>query len=571
MMNHEMSPQDRQRIMSEDYADLLISYNGDDSIFQQFQDATVRIINFFDAIVHVPVTQINDNTVVDLGYSVMPTLYGMISRESLEASGILRLRNIPSLNLRGSGVLIGIIDSGIDYTNPIFKNADNTTKIVSIWDQTISSDHFPQNTYYGTEYDRAQINTALQSTNPLEIVPTTDVIGHGTMLAGIAAGNEVPESNFYGVAPEAELVVVKLKPAKRYLKEFFLVPENVTCYQENDIIFGLDYITSVATALNRPIAICIGVGSSFGAHDGRGTLSGYLSLVGQRPKIGIAVAAGNEGNARRHYYGRINQATGYDTVELSVGEGEAGFSMELWGDSPGIFSLDIQSPSGEFVPRVIPVLDEMRTVTFIFEETVIVIDYQMVESQSSDQLILLRFRRPSQGIWKFNVYGRADLNVGFNIWLPMAGFISDNTFFIRSDPYVTIQSLGNSEIPITVTAYNTVDDSLYAAASRGFTRIGTVKPEVAAPGVNIIAPSLDQGFYAVTGTSPAAAHTTGIAALLLEWAVVMGRQPNMNSVDMKIFMIRGARRDIDITYPNRDWGYGILDAFNIFDILRSSQ
>lgn len=571
MMNHEMSPQERERIMSEDYADLLITYNGDTSVFQQFEDATVHIINFFDAIVHVPVTQINDRTILELGYNVMPTLYGVISRESLEVSGILRLRNIPSFNLRGTGVLVGIMDSGIDYTNPVFKNADNTTKIVSIWDQTINDHHFPGHTFYGTEYDRDQINAALQSENPLEIVPTTDVLGHGTMLAGIATGNEVPDSNFYGVAPEAELVIVKLKPAKRYLKQFFLVPEDVTCYQENDLIFGLEYLTSVAATLNRPIAICIGVGSNFGAHDGKGTLSGFLSLVAQRPRVGVVIAAGNEGNARRHYSGRINPATGTDTVELSVGEGEEGFSMELWGDAPGVFSIDIQSPSGEYVPRVIPVLDETRIISFIFEETVIVIDYQMIESQSSDQLILLRFRKPSQGIWKFNVYGRADLNAGFNIWLPMTGFISDNTFFIRSDPYITIQSLGNSEVPITVTAYNPIDDSLYIDASRGYSRIGTIKPEVAAPGVNIVAPTVDQGFFTVTGTSASAAHTTGIAALLLEWAVVMGRQPNMNSVDMKIFMVRGARRDSNLTYPNRDWGYGILDAFNIFDILRSSQ
>ncbi len=571
MMNREMSPQDRMRIMSEDYADLLVNYNGDERVFQQFEDATVHIINFFDAVVHVPVIQINDNTIVRWGYSVMPTLYGMISRESLEASGVLRLRNVPGFNLRGRGVLVGIMDSGIDYTNPVFINADNTTKIVSIWDQTINDDHYPGQTFYGTEYGRDQINEALQSENPLEIVPSTDEIGHGTMLAGIAAGNEVPENNFYGVAPDAELVVVKLKPAKRYLKEFFLVPEDVTCYQENDLIFGLEYLATVAATLNRPIAICIGLGSSAGAHDGRGTLSRYLSLVAQRSGTSVIVAAGNEGNARRHYYGRVNPSTGYDTVELSVGEGEEGFSMELWGDSPGVFSVDIQSPSGEFVPRVIPVLDETRTISFIFEETVIVVDYQMVESQSSDQLILMRFRRPTEGIWKFNVYGRADLNAGFNIWLPMTGFISNNTFFIRSDPYTTIQSLGNSESPITITAYNSVDDSLYIAASRGYSRIGTVKPEIAAPGVNIVAPSIDQGFMEVTGTSAAAAHTTGIAALLLEWAVVMGRQRNMNSVDMKIFMIRGARRDIDITYPNRDWGYGILDVFNIFDILRASQ
>ena len=564
-----MTTQERERIISNDYADLLITYSGDENAFKNFTDATVHIIDYLNAVVHVPVQQITSKTIVRLGYSVMPSLFGLISQGSLEASGVIRLRSIPNFNLRGQGVLIGILDSGIDYTNPIFKNADNTTKITSIWDQTIFSDNYPTNTYYGTEYTREQINTALRSDNPHAIVPTTDEIGHGTMLAGIAAGNEVPESGFYGVAPEAELVIVKLKQAKQYLRDFFIVPEAVPCYQENDILFALDYLNTTAINQNKPIAICIALGTAQGAHDGRGTLSSYLSVLADDSGNGVIIAAGNEGNARRHYYGKVNVTTGYDTVELSVGEDELGFSMELWGDSPGVFSIDILTPTGEYVPRIVPRLDENRDISFIFEETTIIVDYQNIESQSGDQLIILRFHNPAPGIWKFNVYGRADLNIGFNIWLPMEGFISENTFFVRSDPYITILSLGNAQLPITVTAYNSEDDSLYLNASRGFTRIGIIKPEIAAPGVNIISPTLDQGFAGVTGTSAAAAHTTGIAAMLLEWAVVKGNQTTLNTLDMKIFMIRGARRDIELTYPNRDWGYGILDAFNIFDVLRT--
>ena len=566
-----MTTEERERIVSNDYADLLIAYSGDESVFQNFQDATVHIINFLDAIVHVPVQQISDSTIVELGYSVMPSLFGLISQESLEASGILRIRNVPNFDLRGQGVLIGIIDSGIDYTNPIFIKADNTTKIISLWDQTISSDNYPNQTYYGTEYTREQINEALLSESPLDIVPSMDEIGHGTMLAGIAAGNEVPESGFYGVAPDAELVVVKMKQAKPYLRDFFRVPQDVPCYQENDILFAMEYVMDVATSLNRPLALCIALGTSQGAHDGRGTLSSFLSLQATNYGLGIIVAAGNEGNARRHYRGTIDPTVGFDTVELFIGENEMGFSMELWGDSPGVFSIDIQTPSGEYVPRIVPRLDENRDVSFIFEQTTILVDYQIIESQSGDQLILVRFRNPTAGIWRFNVYGREDISAGFNIWLPMQGFISDNTYFIRSDPNTTILSLGNARVPITVTAYNTVDDSLYLNSSRGYSRIGLIKPEIAAPGVNITSPTLEQGFAEVTGTSTSAAHTTGIAAMLMEWAIVRGNQPNMSTLDMKIFMIRGARRNIDIEYPNRDWGYGILDVFNIFDSLRRGE
>lgn len=563
-----MTENGRNRIISEDYADLLIEYYGDYSVFDQFSNATVDIINSVLAIVHVPVQEVTDTAVYEFGYSAMPSLFGMISRESLESSGVLQIRDLPNFDLRGQGILIGIVDSGIDYTNPIFQNEDGTTRIAYLWDQTIESVNPPENQNYGTEYTREQINQALQSENPLNIVPSTDEVGHGTMLAGIAGGSEVQENDFFGVAPEAEFVVVKLKPAKRYLKEFFRIPEEAICYQETDILFSLEYIISVAARLGRPMAICIALGTSQGAHDGRGTLSSYLSLISTVPGIAVVVAAGNEGNSRRHYFDLVDQTVGYNTVELNVGENEGGFAMELWGQSPSIFSIDILSPTGEHIPRISSTLDENREISFVFEQTIIYVDFQMVESQSGDQLILIRFSNPTPGIWRFNVYERGNLNMGFHIWLPMEGFISDNTYFIRSDPYTTILSLGNAELPITVTAYNDEDDSLYINASRGYNRLGFPKPSIAAPGVKVTGPTLNQGFADFTGTSVAAAHTAGIAAMLLEWGFVRQNLFGMSTVEVKKLIIRGARRNVDITYPNPDWGYGILDIYNVFDTLR---
>lgn len=558
----------RDRIISEDYADLIIEYNGDTSVFEQFPDSTVQIINIQYAFVHVPVSFITQDIVFRFGYSVLPRCFGIISESSLESSGVFRLRNIPIFNLRGQGVLVGIIDTGVDYTNPVFQYADRTTRIVSIWDQTIVSDNPPQNMVYGTEFTRDQINEALQSEDPLSIVPSTDENGHGTMIAGIAGGNEVSESGFFGVAPDVEFIVVKLKPAKQFLRNFFYIPADAVCFQETDILQGFTYLYETSLRYGRPIVICLALGSSQGAHDGLGTLSTYISRVASSPGIGVVVAAGNEGNARRHYSGTINSATGYDTVELNVAENEPGFSMELWGSSPDVYSIDILTPSGEYIPRIAAGRDEHRVITFIFEATVIYIDYQMVESQSGDQLILVRFEDPSPGIWRFNVYERGGLNLGFNIWLPMEGFISDDTYFIRSDPFITILTLGNSINPLVVTAYNDGDDSLYLNSSRGFTRIDRIKPEVAAPGVNVIGPTLGGGFAPYTGTSVAAAHTTGIAALIYEWAIVRGNLPAMSTVEMKNLVIRGARRNINTVYPNRDWGYGILDIFNVYDALR---
>jgi len=334
-------------------------------------------------------------------------------------------------------------------------------------------------------------------------------------------------------------------------------------------MWAIKYIVEKANSLKRPVAICIGLGSSQGSHDGRGTLSTMITIGGAFPGIVISVAAGNEGNAKRHYFGEIDRELGYNTAELNVGNNEAGFSMELWGTAPNSYSLDIISPSGETVPFTVSSLRITREISFVFEETTIQIDYQAVEARTGDQIILMRFHKPTPGVWRFRVNSRGDLKGSFHMWLPMNGFITDDTYFIQSDPYTTVTSPGNSLVPITVTAYNADTNNLYQRASRGYSRINIVKPEIAAPGVNILAPTLSRGFSEMSGTGAAAAHTTGITALILEWGIVKENYKGINSIEVKKFLIRGAKRSPNITYPNKDWGYGILDVYNVFDILRA--
>jgi subtilisin family serine protease len=564
-----MTEDERQRIVSNDYTDFIIEYSNNPRILERFPNGTIHIMNARFAIVYSPASVITGRAISQFGYASFPTCFGLNSEISLEASGISTLRRIPVFNLRGQGVLVGIIDTGIDYTNPIFMRSDGTTRIAAIWDQTIQSERFPANFNYGTEYLAEDINQALSSPDPHSIVPSVDEIGHGTALAGIAAGSENAENKFSGVVPDAELVIVKLKQIKPVLREFFVIPEGVPAYQENDIMWASQYVIEVARRLQRPIAICIGLGSSQGPHDGRGALSALLSVGGDFPGVAISIAAGNEGNMRRHFFGRVDDQIGYSTVELNVGEEENGFTMELWGAAPNTYSIDILSPAGEYIPRISESLSVSREINFVFERTRIYIDYRLIEARTGDQLIIMRFIDPTPGIWRFQVYTRGDLEGSFHIWLPMNGFISENTYFIQSDPYTTITSPGNSLVPITVTAYNPVNNNLYQRASRGFTRIGVVKPDFAAPGVNIQAPTLDHGFAPISGTGAAAAHTTGVTAILLEWGIVRNNYPGIDSVEVKKFLIRGADRSPTQVYPNRDWGYGILDIFNVFDLLRS--
>lgn len=568
-----MTPEERYKITSDDFVDFIIKYSGNMAILDKYKDYSPLILDATYALIFIPVSQISSNFAVRLGYSVIPHCYALVSEESLEASGITRLRQMPGIELLGKGVVVGSVDTGIDYTNPVFKHADGTTKIIAIWDQTIgSTDQYPKNMtntpYFGTVYTAEQINQALKSNNPHQIVPSVDEIGHGTKLAGIAAGSKNQEYKFSGVVPEADLIIVKLKQAKRGLRDLFYIPKDVPCYQESDIMYAIQFIVDTARQLKRPIALGIGLGTSQGAHDNHGPLNQLLSVTSNFAGAAVSVAAGNEGGAKRHFFSIMEPSSPPVSVELNVGENEQGFSMELWGDPPTIYTLDILSPTGEHVPRILESLQENRQITFGFETTVINVNYIMVEPETGKQLILLRFRNPTQGIWKFQVYGRGDLEGAFHVWLPSDGFISTNTYFLFSDPYTTITSPGNATLPITVAAYNSVTSSLYPNSGRGFTASNIIAPDLTAPGVNIQCPTIDHSFGTLTGTSAAVAHTAGITAMILEWSIIEGNYPGIDTNGIRKFLIRGAKRSSVLEYPNRDWGYGIVDIYNSFNILR---
>lgn len=556
---------------SEDYADYIVDYRTNPNISELFPGAIVLKINNTYATLHLPVSEFANRAQKGGRLLILPKILGLTSEAALEASGIDKIRSIPDFNLRGQGVLIGIVDTGIKYTLPLFQKGDGTSKIAVIWDQTIPNPNRPTtDPHFGTVYSKDQINQAIKAENPLSIVPSTDENGHGTMLAAVAAGNEDRSADFAGVAPDSELIIVKLSPAKKYLKDFYAIPEDATGYQENNIMWGIQYCLQMARALDRPLALCIGVGSSLSAHDGTSPLPQQLSLVADTPNVGVVIAVGNEGNLGRHFFGTIDPSVGSVAVELNVSEKDKGFSMQLWGESPGIYSIDILSPSGEYIPRITAGLQLSRKISFIFEQTIIYIEYQTIEKKTGDELILMNFHDATPGTWKFTVYERGNLAGSFHIWLPMGDFISRDTYFTQADNNTTVVTPANATVPISATAYNPVGDVLYTNASRGFSRDNTINPELAAPGVNYTAPKLDGGYTNYTGTGVAAAHTAGIVALFLEWGVVKGNQPTFDTLEIKKYLIRGARRSSGLVYPNRDWGYGIIDMFNTFDVLRQN-
>ncbi len=506
----------------------------------------------------------------DLGtypYYRFPSIFTIESTVSIEKSGIGNVQRNTFLNLFGRGTLIGVIDTGIDYQHQAFLNSDGTSRIVSIWDQTEQSGTPPEGFTFGTEYSREQINLALKSDDPLSIVPSTDTNGHGTAIASIIAGKTNEEQSFSGVVPESELVIVKLKEAKQNLKNIFFVPEDAYCFQESDINLGVTYLRTVFQKLNRPLIICNALGSNQGGHDGNGLVSGYFNYLVQLPGIGISVAAGNEGNKRRHYYNSTLSEPYYNDFELRIGENDKRFSMEIWPYAPARLTIDISSPNRESTKRIYPELKECRKIRFVFSDTIVWVNNIILEELTGNQLILIRFENPTPGIWYLRAQNLENRPFSFHCWLPGGNLISDDTFFPSSNPNTTITSPGNGSHQMTVTAYNQFNDSILPEASRGYTRIGLVKPDISAPGYQLPCAVPGNQYGTATGTGAAAAHAAGAIAMVMEWAIPKGNYTTITGYDINRMLVRSATRNISETYPNNIWGYGQLELYHFFERL----
>lgn len=494
-----------------------------------------------------------------------------VNLQPLEASGILKVQGRP-LSLTGRGVIIGFIDTGIRYNLPHFRNADGTTRILSIWDQTLDAEALGQNgmTYappegfdYGVEFVKEQIDEALKSDRPYDLVPTTDENGHGTKMASVAAGSYLEENGFRGAAYECGIVAVKLRRSPKYLLDYYQIPKEEESYSEPDIMLAIKYIQSFSQVFKRPVVFCLGLGTNFGNHAGQSLLSQYIDSTALMRNQAFIIAGGNEGNAAGHFHGEIPLRSERNWVdcELLIGERQQGFIMELWGNMPNHFSVEIVSPTGESIPRIAYRPGQAAQYHFVYSNTYVTVNYIVVEKSSGDQLILIRFENPLPGIWQFRVYAEGESGMAqFDMWLPIERFLSRGTAFLRPDPNTTLTEPAYSRSALAISTYQSINNSFYINSGRGFASDGFIQPDIAAPGVGITT-----ALGTESGSSMAAAITAGAVADFMQWAVVERNDLLVNTESLRNYLVRGASRDEGLSYPNNSWGYGRLNLSGTFD------
>ena len=496
-----------------------------------------------------------------------PRIMSPLDSRANASAGISAVIDQPFLDLSGSGVLIGVIDTGINYTLPSFIREDGRTKIAAMWDQTAEPPFGGESgVLFGRVYGADEINRALsEATDPMTTVPMTDENGHGTFLASVAAGGE--DGVYAGAAPGAELCIVKLRTARPfYVSSYLLSPDDPYLYESSDFMLGVDFILREADRLGKPAVICVGLGSNFSAHDGNTVLEDYISYLSERPGRAFAAAAGNESNARHHTQGRIAATGDVDRISVRVGERGVSFFLSIYSDAFEKISVSVSSPTGEALPRVPFRSGLMLSTDLVLENTRVYLYYY----RGASNTILIGLSGATEGVWDVTLYGDGIVGGVYHAWLPVTGQVSDSVEFLRPFPEYTVTYPATAMRSITCGAYNDLDGGLYAASSWGPTRLPRMAPDLVAPGVNIrgVYPF---GYGTMTGTSPAAAITAGAAALLMEWGIVKGNLPQMNGEMIRSMLIGGARRRDGIDFPNVRWGYGELDLYGAFEALRETQ
>ena len=543
-------------IYSNDYINILIqNYVAQSERYQMLfpESSALLTLNPQYSVLFLERSLLPENLFGAVPFTGLPKLFTPLSTLSLEVSGIVQTQNLYGGGYTGKNVIFGFLDTGIDYRHPAFLHANGQSRILAVWDQTDRTGTPPAQFPYGSLYTKSDLDAALESGDPLSLVPVTDPDGHGTYVAGVAGGTPDASAGFLGVAPEADFAVVKLKPAKQNLKDFYLVSSNAPVFEEDDLLSAMHFLNETAAAEGKPLVLCLALGTNQGSHSGTLPVSLTLARYGNTPGVIPVCATGNEGNASHHYYGSVSETYTPKNVEFLVSEGNRGFTLELWGQAPQLFSVGFRSPGGETIPRIPVSLNQEQRITFVLERTVIYVNYEVVQATTGSQLILIRMLDPTPGIW-----------------IPITGFSTSDVTFLEPDPYTTLTTPSATVPVLSPSTYQAANNGFSPESGRGFTRLGEIKPDFAAPGVSVTGPGPAGSYVSFSGSSASAAITSGAAALFPQWGIQRTPARYFTAQEVKNYLIRGADRTDTITYPSREWGYGRLQLYQSFTSLMTN-
>ena len=545
----EATPEERARSMELDVGydagerawDLIIKYSGSLAAAREISESVTELLNNY-AVVRIREDRIEAlASLPEVEFVEKPKSLYFQADVGRQVSCIDAVQEAP-YDLTGRGVLVGIVDSGIDLTNPDFRNEDGTTRIAALWDQA------------DREYTSEEINEFLNAEGMVQPPLSADSSGHGTAVAGIAAGNgRGSEGRRYrGAAPESELVIVKMKS-----------PQPGGFPRTTELMTGVDYLIRKAQEMRMPVSVNISFGNTYGPHDGSSLVEQYLNDVSAIWKNVICIGTGNEGTAAGHAAGIVSDEE--ETVqELAVQEREQPFGLQIWKSYTDEIDISIISPAGEPAG---PFREKTGAQRYLTGSTELLVYYGEPKPYSVRQEIFIAFipmrDYVDSGVWQIVLTPRRIVAGTYQMWLPAQAALNVGTAFLTPDSMSTLTVPSTAAHAVTVAAYDGRTFSYADFSGRGpsavYESAGVPKPDVAAPGVDVNAPVPGGGYRAFTGTSFAVPFAAGAAALLMEWGIVRGNDPYLYGEKVKAYLRRGARQLPGYRkWPNAQLGYGAL-------------
>lgn len=569
-------------ISDENYYIYTVLYGGkaEEKIYYDNGDITLVIINetYAMAVIKNTVTKDIGNTNIIASiinkavegngiiiyYVAPPEIFTLQETSAIDASEVNSVQlNLP-LDLKGTGVTVAIIDTGIDYLNEEFCDINGKTRIKFLWDQTLKPAK-GENVSFGRVYNSEEINRAIEAKknnlNPYDIVPSIDKDGHGTNMAGIVGARGV-NPTIRGMTPECDFLIIKLAQANSY-NNFF--PTNVNKYNVAFIISALEYAKDYALTQNKPTVILLPLGTNNGNHKGKHILDSFIQSISQNVGIVVVSGSGNEGIQDSHVSGLLEKKGDTDSIELIIAPNQKNMLIEIWVDLPNIIDVEIISPSGETTGLIPAILNLNKKYVFTFELTDISVYYYLPEEYTGDELIRIYLRNLQEGIWRIRVTLKLGDRATYNAWILQKGLTVPGTRFTSSDSYGTIMIPSDSPAVITAAAYNQNNNNLLAYSGVSFRNQYINNIDFAAGGVNTSTVGLNNKVDIINGTSLSAAVGAGACCLLFQWGIVNKNYLYMYAQSMKTFLSRGTLERRGDVYPNPQWGFGILNIYKLFE------
>lgn len=537
----------------DDLWELVLRYTGSLDVIRDTLNIEIEELLGGYAVTQIPQSKID----LLAGYAQIdfiekPKSLSLQEMEGIASSCINRLR-LPDYNLSGESVIVACLDSGVDIFHPDFRKPDGRTRILSLWDQTLSGVP-PAGFHIGQEFNEEEINEALEQ----GLFSSFDTSGHGTAVLGIMAGNgEASGGNIVGVAPKADMLVVKMGN-----------PNNQGFPRTTQLMLAIDYAVRKAIEFGKPLVINISFGNNYGDHNGETIVERYIDTVAQLYQLSIVCGSGNEGISGRHFGGRLlpGETSGnVEEVELVVENYLATFNLQLWKSFLDRFDLYLETPLNT---RIGPFSSYSQVQNYIVDNTRISVFYGEPTPYNRRQEIYFSFTPMDMyitpGVWKIILVPRQITDGYFNMWLPVAGSTTAEVYFFRPTLDSTVVIPATANRVITVSAYNSLNGTFAPFSGRGTENYALLqKPDLSAPGVDINTCSVGGGYRQVTGTSFSAPFVAGACALLMDYGIIKGNDPYLYGEKMRAVLNGGAvPLPFQEQVPDEMSGYGRLCVLN---------